>query len=220
MAEYVEVDTKTVLRTDIKTRYESMAIGRQWGWLSAGDCRRLENLNSDVPGMEDYLKPMNMETLDAPPANAPPPAKELIPGGPAITAPGVDTPSSALPPNRSDNKILERVLVLKVSQLRAIEATALKRISKDKLFVSKLDELTEQTKKRHYMAFDEILEAFEIKGKEKIAEFIANTAATNLKEKFLDVAGNTNFAGLPAAVENALPSYLNSNLLPSFTTEI
>ena len=219
MAEYVEVDTKTVLRTDIKTRYESMAIGRQWGWLSAGDCRRLENLNSDVPGMEDYLKPMNMETLDAPPANAPAPAKELVPGGPAITAPGVDTPSSALPPNRSDNKILERVLVLKVSQLRAIEATALKRISKDKLFVSKLDELTEQTKKRHYMAFDEILEAFEIKGKEKIAEFIANTAATNLKEKFLDVAGNTNFAGLPAAVEIALPSYLNSNLLPSFTTE-
>ena len=220
MAEYVEVDTKTVLRTDIKTRYESMAIGRQWGWLSAGDCRRLENLNSDVPGMEDYLKPMNMETLDAPPANAPAPAKELVPGGPAITAPGVDTPSSALPPNRTDNKILERVLVLKVAQLRAIEATALKRISKDKLFVSKLDELTEQTKKRHYMAFDEILEAFEIKGKEKIAEFIANTAATNLKEKFLDVAGNTNFAGLPAAVENALPSYLNSNLLPSFTTEI
>jgi HK97 family phage portal protein len=220
MAEYVEVDTKTVLRTDIKTRYESMAIGRQWGWLSAGDCRRLENLNSDIAGMEDYLKPMNMETLDSKPAPAPEPVKELVPGGPAITAPGVDTPSSALPPNRSDNKILERVLVLKVAQLRAIEATALKRISKDKLFVSKLDELTEQSKKRHYMAFDEILEAFEIKGKEKIAEFIANTAATNLKEKFLDVAGATNFAGLPAAVENALPSYLNSNLLPSFSTEI
>ena len=219
MAEYVEVDTKTVLRTDIKTRYESMAIGRQWGWLSAGDCRRLENLNSDVPGLEDYLKPMNMETLDAPPANAPAPVAELVPGGPALTAPGVDTPSSALPPNRSDNKILERVLILKVQQLRAIEATALKRISKDKLFVSKLDELTEQTKKRHYMAFDEILEAFEIKGKEKIAEFIAHTAADNLKAKFLDVAGNTNFAGLPAAVESALPSYLNSNLLPSFTTE-
>ena len=215
MAEYVEVDTKTILRTDIKTRYESMAIGRQWGWLSAGDCRKLENLNADVPGMSDYLKPMNMEKLDAAPA----PVAELVPGGPALTAPGVDTPSSALPPNRSDNKILERVLILKVAQLRAIEATALKRISKDKLFVSKLDELTEQTKKRHYMAFDEILEAFEIKGKEKIAEFIATTASENLKAKFLDVAGNTNFAGLPAAVESALPSYLNSNLLPSFTTE-
>ena len=215
MAEYVEVDTKTILRTDIKTRYECNAIGRQWGWLSAGDCRKLENLNADVPGMSDYLKPMNMEKLDAAPA----PVAELVPGGPALTAPGVDTPSSALPPNRSDNKILERVLVLKVQQLRAIEATALKRISKDKLFVSKLDELTEQTKKRHYMAFDEILEAFEIKGKEKIAEFIAHTAADNLKAKFLDVAGNTNFAGLPAAVESALPSYLNSNLLPSFTTE-
>jgi len=221
MAEYVEVDTKSVLRTDIKTRYESMAIGRQWGWLSAGDCRKLENLNSDIAGMEDYLKPMNMETLDSKPVPATAPAlvKELIPGGPAVTAPGVDTPSSALPPNRSDNKILERVLILKVAQLRAIEATALKRISKDKLFVSKLEELTEQTKKRHYMAFDEILEAFEIKGKEKIAEFIATTAADNLKAKFLDVAGNTNFAGLPAAVENALPIYLSSNLLPSFTTE-
>jgi HK97 family phage portal protein len=301
MAEYVEVDTKTILRTDIKTRYESMAIGRQWGWLSAGDCRKLENLNADVPGMEDYLKPMNMEKLDAAPA----PVAELVPGGPAVTAPGVDTPDSALPsndkpsndkpsiglnatagadvastalngaqitslvdlvtqvaqklipvdvakaiamasfpflsievvntifnglgdlptpdlalpPNRSNNKILERVLTLKVQQLRAVEATALKRISKDKSFVAKLDELTEQTKKRHYMAFDEILEAFEIKGKEKIAEFIAHTAADNLKAKFLDVAGNTNFAGLPAAVESALPSYLNSNLLPSFTTE-
>lgn len=219
MAEYVEVDTKTILRTDIKTRYESMAIGRQWGWLSAGDCRKLENLNSDVPGMEDYLKPMNMETLDAPPINASAAAPVGIPNGPAVTAPGVDTPDSALPPNRSNDKILERVLILKVNQLRAIEATALKRISKDKLFVSKLDELTEQTKKRHYMAFDEILDAFEIQGKEKIAEFIASTAADNLKQKFLDVAGNTNFAGLPAAVENALPSYLNSNLLPSFTTE-
>lgn len=219
MAEYVEVDTKTILRTDIKTRYESMAIGRQWGWLSAGDCRKLENLNADVPGMEDYLKPMNMETLDAPPANVPIAAPVGIPGGPAVTAPGVDTPDSALPPNRSNDKILERVLILKVNQLRAIEATALKRISKDKSFCEKLDELTEQTKKRHYMAFDEILDAFEIQGKEKIAEFIASTAADNLKQKFLDVAGNTNFAGLPAAVENALPSYLNSNLLPSFTTE-
>lgn len=224
-SEYVEADTKSVLRTDLRSRYDSYAIGRQWGWLSVADIRRLENMNSDVAGMDDYLKPMNMEKLDAVgaviPAKVPatiPGAEPGVPNAPAITAPGVDTPDSALPPNRSDNKILERVLILKVAQLRAIEATALKRISKDKLFVSKLDELTEQTKKRHYMAFDEILEAFEIKGKEKIAEFIAHTAADNLKAKFLDVAGNTNFAGLPAAVENALPSYLSSNLLPSFTT--
>jgi len=231
-AEYVEADTKSVLRTDLRSRYDAYAIGRQWGWLSVADIRRLENMNSDVAGMDDYLKPMNMERLDTVGAVIPklvpalipgitpdaPGAPAITPGAPASTAPGVDTPDSALPPNRSDNKILERVLILKVAQLRAIEATALKRISKDKLFISKLDELTEQTKKRHYMAFDEILDAFEIKGKEKIAEFIANTAAQNLKEKFLDVAGNTNFAGLPAAVESALPSYLNSNLLPSFTT--
>lgn len=217
MAEYVEIDTRTILRTDIKTRYESMAIGRQWGWLSAGDCRKLENLNSDVPGMEDYLKPMNMEPLDAQPQPAQ--APQDVPGGPAVTAPGISTPDSALPPNRSENKILERVLKLKVNQLRAVEATALKRIAKDKNFVSKLDELTEQSKKRHYLAFNEILEAFEVEGNEKIAEFIACTASENLKKKFLDVAGATTFAGLPKAVDEALPDYLSSNLLPSFPTE-
>lgn len=33
------------LRGDIKTRYEAYATGRKYGWLSANDIRRLENMN-------------------------------------------------------------------------------------------------------------------------------------------------------------------------------
>ncbi len=50
-----------ILRADIKTRYEAYAIGRQWGWLSADDIRRMENMN-DLPDKQGamYLVPMNM----------------------------------------------------------------------------------------------------------------------------------------------------------------
>ncbi len=34
-----------LLRGDIKTRYEAYAIARNWGWLSADDIRRLEDMN-------------------------------------------------------------------------------------------------------------------------------------------------------------------------------
>lgn len=48
-----------LLRGDVATRYSAYAIGRQWGFLSANDIRRLENMNS-IPGGDDYLRPMNM----------------------------------------------------------------------------------------------------------------------------------------------------------------
>ena len=35
------------------------AIGRQWGWLSVNDIRRLENM-PPVPGGDIYLQPLNM----------------------------------------------------------------------------------------------------------------------------------------------------------------
>lgn len=48
-----------LLRGDSKTRYETYAIGRQWGWLSANDIRALENMNP-IPGGDRYLEPLNM----------------------------------------------------------------------------------------------------------------------------------------------------------------
>lgn len=35
------------------------AQGRQWGWLSVNDIRRLENMNT-IPNGDIYLEPLNM----------------------------------------------------------------------------------------------------------------------------------------------------------------
>ena len=38
---------------------ESYALGRQWGWLSTNDIRRMENL-PPIAGGDKYLTPLNM----------------------------------------------------------------------------------------------------------------------------------------------------------------
>jgi HK97 family phage portal protein len=59
-------------RGDIATRYNSYAIGRQWGWLSANDVRTKEDMNT-FEGGDDYLTPLNMVEV-APGQKPPPPA--------------------------------------------------------------------------------------------------------------------------------------------------
>ncbi|MBN7138992.1 phage portal protein [Lysobacter enzymogenes] len=56
---YIEFNVAGLMRGDQKSRYESYAIGRQWGWLSVNDIRRLENL-PPIEGGGTYLQPMNM----------------------------------------------------------------------------------------------------------------------------------------------------------------
>ncbi|MEH6434298.1 phage portal protein [Massilia sp. DD77] len=56
---YIEFNVSGLLRGDQKSRYESYAIARQWGWLSVNDIRRLENL-PPVKGGDVYLQPLNM----------------------------------------------------------------------------------------------------------------------------------------------------------------
>lgn len=58
---FVEHVAEGLLRGDIKTRYEAYAQGRQWGWLSVNEIRRLENMNPVEEG-DQYLVPMNMTT--------------------------------------------------------------------------------------------------------------------------------------------------------------
>lgn len=57
---YVEFKIDGLLRGDSKTRAESYAIGRQWGWLSVNDIRRLENMPGIGPAGDIYLTPLNM----------------------------------------------------------------------------------------------------------------------------------------------------------------
>ena len=57
---YSEFKMDAFLRGDTKTRAFSYASGRQWGWLSVNDIRRLENMNGIGPEGDIYLQPGNM----------------------------------------------------------------------------------------------------------------------------------------------------------------
>lgn len=68
---FVEFLVDGLLRGDTASRYQSYAVGRQWGWLSANDIRGLENMNP-VEGGSEYLVPLNMTAAgQEPPAVQP-----------------------------------------------------------------------------------------------------------------------------------------------------
>lgn len=56
---YFEFKIDSLLRGDVQTRAMAYAQGRQWGWLSVNDIRRLENMNP-IPNGDIYLEPLNM----------------------------------------------------------------------------------------------------------------------------------------------------------------
>lgn len=56
---YLEHKIDSLLRGDAKSRASAYAVGRQWGWLSVNDIRRLENMNA-IPNGDIYLQPLNM----------------------------------------------------------------------------------------------------------------------------------------------------------------
>ena len=63
---FVRVNVGALLRGDLKSRYDAYAVGRQWGWLSVNDVRKLESLNPLPPEIGDvYLTPLNMGLLSA-----------------------------------------------------------------------------------------------------------------------------------------------------------
>lgn len=65
---YVRFTVDGLLRGDIKSRYSSYSIARQWGWLSVNDIRDLENLNP-IEGGDTYLSPLNMAPVADSPSN-------------------------------------------------------------------------------------------------------------------------------------------------------
>lgn len=56
---YIEFNVSGLLRGDMKTRSDSYAIARQWGWFSVNDIRRLENM-SPIENGDIYLTPQSM----------------------------------------------------------------------------------------------------------------------------------------------------------------
>lgn len=72
---YFEFLVDGLLRGDIKSRYEAYGLGRQWGFLSVNDIRRLENMNGIGRQGDIYLQPANMFDASKPaPAPAAPPS--------------------------------------------------------------------------------------------------------------------------------------------------
>jgi HK97 family phage portal protein len=62
---FAEFAVEGLLRGDIKSRYDSYAVGRNWGWLSVNDIRSLENMNPIDAG-DVYLQPLNMQEAGTP----------------------------------------------------------------------------------------------------------------------------------------------------------
>ncbi len=55
---FVEFKIDGLLRGDSKSRADAYAVGRQWGWLSVNDIRRLENMLL-IPNGNIYMQPLN-----------------------------------------------------------------------------------------------------------------------------------------------------------------
>lgn len=91
---YFEHTADARQRGDTAARYQSYAVGRQWGWLSADDVRRKENMEPLPDGQgEIYLVPGNMVDADSianpPEPPEPPPTPPPVPQ-PPLGAPGAD----------------------------------------------------------------------------------------------------------------------------------
>jgi len=61
---FCEFNMAGLLRADVAAQAEAFSKGRQWGWLSVNDVRRLLNMNP-IEGGDSYLIPGNMAVMDA-----------------------------------------------------------------------------------------------------------------------------------------------------------
>lgn len=59
---FIEHDLAGLLRGDIGARYAAYRTGRDGGWLSPNEIRRLENL-PEIDGGDEYLSPLNMQRI-------------------------------------------------------------------------------------------------------------------------------------------------------------
>ena len=60
---FVKFDINSLMRGDMKSRFDAYAVARQWGWMSANDVREKEDENTIESG-DLYLTPLNMVPAD------------------------------------------------------------------------------------------------------------------------------------------------------------
>lgn len=69
--QYAQFNVNGLLRGDVTSRSNYYIKGRQWGWLSANDIRRLEEMEP-IDGGDVYLTPLNMVNAGTEPASVDP----------------------------------------------------------------------------------------------------------------------------------------------------
>ena len=77
----IEFDVSERMRGDFVTTQQGLALGRQWGWLSANDVRRALGMNPGGKELDIYLSPLNMADADVV-LNPPEPPKAALPALP------------------------------------------------------------------------------------------------------------------------------------------
>lgn len=74
---FVKFKMDAFMRGDTPSRYAAYAVARQWGWFSANDVLRLEDMNPLPDGKGDiYMMPMNM--IPAGQIAVPAPARSIV----------------------------------------------------------------------------------------------------------------------------------------------
>jgi HK97 family phage portal protein len=88
---YAKFQPAGVLRADLATRYNSYAIGINWGFLSPNDARVLEDLDP-IPDGDVYMRPLNMQPINAPNGPSAPTTTPAV-GAAPTGVPTTGTPS-------------------------------------------------------------------------------------------------------------------------------
>jgi len=96
---FAEHRVEGLLRADFSTRMSGYVNGRQWGWLSANDIRKLENM-SPIDGGDSYLVPLNMQDSTTPQPQVDPVRSGIVPTTPPTTPTPAAIESKPEPPQR------------------------------------------------------------------------------------------------------------------------
>ncbi len=110
-----KLNLSSLLRGDLKSRFEAYQVGRQWGWLSANDVRNFEDQDPLPAAIGDvYIIPLNFQRADAMPTKEerqkadnpppePPPDNETPPG------PGDDQEETPNAPQAAARSVLDGI---------------------------------------------------------------------------------------------------------------
>lgn len=129
---YCKLNVATLMRGDMKSRYDAYKIGREWGWLNANQICELEDLDPIGEIGDVYLVPLNFQNAEAlldppePPAPQPSAAPSETSEEPEDAE---DDPAPAAAPKRAARVALADAAGRGLRRFRHAWAEGAKRVS-------------------------------------------------------------------------------------------